>query len=101
VGKISRFGLMEIVRQRMGSSAMSVSTETCPECRGTGTRRNLEWQALQALHDLYRLLRRPGQNDAVHYKTTPELAFYLLNQKRERLQALEGQYNKAIHIMPE
>ncbi|WP_243361300.1 Rne/Rng family ribonuclease [Fundidesulfovibrio terrae] len=101
VGKISRFGLMEIVRQRMGSSAMSVSTETCPCCQGTGTRRNLEWQSLMALRELYRLLRRAGAGEAVTFRAGPELSFYLLNQKRQRLQALEEQYQKAIHILPE
>lgn len=101
VGKISRFGLMEIVRQRMGSSAMSVSTETCPCCQGTGTRRNLEWQALHVLRELYRLMRRAGAGETVTYKLPSELAFYLLNQKRQRLQALEEQYQKFIHIVPE
>jgi ribonuclease E len=85
----------------MGSSAMSVSTETCPCCQGTGTRRNLEWQALQSLREIYRLLRRTGAGEAVTCRTSPELAFYLLNQKRQRLQALEEQYQKSINILPE
>jgi len=101
VGKISRFGLMEIVRQRMGSSAMSVSTELCPCCQGSGTRRNLEWQALQSLRELYRLLRKGGGAEAVIYKTSPELAFYLLNLKRQRLRAMEEHYGKIIQILPE
>jgi len=101
VGKISRFGLMEIVRQRMGSSAMSVSTETCPCCQGSGTRRNLEWQALQSLRELYRVLRRSGASDTVTHRASPELAFYLLNQKRQRLLAMEEQHQKTIQIVPE
>ena len=101
VGKISRFGLMEIVRQRMGSSAMSVSTETCPCCQGSGTRRNLEWQALQSLRELYRVLRRSGSADTVTHRASPELAFYLLNQKRQRLLAMEEQHQKTIQIIPE
>jgi len=101
VGKISRFGLMEIVRQRMGSSAMSVSTEVCPVCQGSGSRRNLEWQATQTLREIYRLIRRTGSHEAVTWKTSGELAFYLLNQKRGRLAAMEEQYGKAIHVLPE
>ena len=101
VGKISRFGLMEIVRQRMGSSAMSVSTETCPVCKGTGTRRNLEWQAMQALRELNKLLRRGASGEAVSLRVPPELAFYLLNHKRQRLQDLEEHSQKAIQVLPE
>jgi ribonuclease E len=101
VGKISRFGLMEVVRQRMGSSAMSVSTETCPCCQGTGTRRNLEWQALHALRDLHRAIRRGQAGEAVTYKAPQELAFYLLNHKRQRLLDLEAHYRKAVNVLPE
>lgn len=101
VGKISRFGLLEIVRQRMGSSAMSVSTEACPHCLGSGARRNMEWQSLLALREIYRLLRKTGGGEAIHFKAAPELAFYLLNQKRGRLCALEEQYHKTIVIAPE
>ncbi len=101
VGKISRFGLLEIVRQRMGSSAMSVSTESCPHCLGSGARRNMEWQSLLALREIYRLLRKTGGNESVQFKAPPELAFYLLNQKRARLCALEEQYQKTIVIAPE
>ena len=49
VGRMSSFGLLELVRQRTGSSALSITMEPCPFCGGTGQRRNLEWQALQAL----------------------------------------------------
>ncbi|GAB6036335.1 Rne/Rng family ribonuclease [Fundidesulfovibrio butyratiphilus] len=102
VGKISRFGLMEIVRQRMGSSAMSVSSETCPLCQGSGSRRNMEWQALQALREIFRLLRaKPGGGDQVTFKASPELAMYLLNRKRARLHALELEYKKTIVVTQE
>lgn len=98
VGKISRFGLMEIVRQRMGSSAMSVSSETCPVCQGSGSRRNMEWQALQALREIYRLLRSKPGGEQITYKACPELAMYLLNRKRARLSDLEREYKKTVVI---
>jgi len=101
VGKISHFGLLEIVRQRMGSSALSVSTEPCPCCCGSGSRRNLEWQALQALRSIYRLLRSASSSEMVTFRAPHELAFYLLNQKRERLRAMEVEHQKTILVMPE
>ncbi|MGE4423870.1 MAG: ribonuclease E/G [Pseudodesulfovibrio sp.] len=97
VSRISSFGLMELVRQRLGSSAIAISTEPCPCCKGTGIRRNMEWQALQALKEIHRDLRKAG-NEPVSYDCEEELAIYLLNNKRGILADLEQRYNKSIHI---
>lgn len=101
VGRLSRFGLMEMVRQRLGSSALAVSTEPCPCCGGTGTRRNLEWQALQSLKELFRLLRKNGNAGTVDYKCDPELATYITNHKRAKLCELENEFGVSITILPE
>ena len=100
VGKIGPFGMLEIVRQRLGSSAISVSTEPCPICKGTGFRRNLEWQSLRALRGIHKLMRQAQSQskNAVTYQAEPELAFYLLNTKRETLQELEKQYGVRLSI---
>ncbi len=93
VGKIGPFGMLEIVRQRLGSSAISISTEPCPYCNGTGVRRNMEWQSQQALRDIQRELRNAqnqNQTTAV-YEAEPTLAMYLLNHKRQRLLEMEQQ----------
>ncbi|WP_319583040.1 Rne/Rng family ribonuclease [uncultured Pseudodesulfovibrio sp.] len=97
VSRISSFGLMELVRQRLGSSAIAISTEPCPCCKGTGIRRNMEWQALQALKEIHLDLRKPG-NEEVEFDCEEELAIYLLNNKRGILADLEQRYNKSIHI---
>ncbi|ADU61203.1 MAG: Rne/Rng family ribonuclease [Pseudodesulfovibrio sp.] len=97
VSRISPFGLMELVRQRLGSSAIAISTEPCPCCKGTGIRRNMEWQAMQALKDIHREARKPGQ-DLVEYTCEEELAIYLLNNKRGVLADLEIRYGKRIHV---
>ncbi|WP_027186228.1 Rne/Rng family ribonuclease [Desulfovibrio inopinatus] len=102
VGKISRFGLLELVRQRLGSSALAVSTEACCHCAGTGTRRNLEWQAMQALKDIYHLIQRSSKtSETVVYKTSTRLALYLLNDKRARLCDFEHSFGKTIEIVAE
>ncbi len=97
VARMSSFGLLELVRQRMGSSALSITMETCTACGGTGLRRNIEWQALQALRDLrHRLKSCPGPKYV--YDSPRELGMYLLNYKRETLQAIEKDFGKTLEI---
>ncbi|WP_027178374.1 Rne/Rng family ribonuclease [Maridesulfovibrio bastinii] len=98
VGRISRFGLMELVRQRLGSSAIAVSTEPCPVCEGTGIRRNMEWQSMQALKEIYRQLRRASCPDVFVYEAKKELAIYLLNNKRELIMDFEKMFKKSVQI---
>jgi ribonuclease E len=104
VGHISAFGLLELVRQRIGTSAISISSELCPHCHGTGLRRNMEWQALFALRDLQgRLSKTTVENGASHvflYETGHELGLYLLNKKRDRLAELESKFAVHIEITP-
>ncbi len=97
VGRMSSFGLLELVRQRMGSSALSITFEPCALCAGTGLRRNLEWQAIQAMRDLRRKLQGHSQVKFV-YQCSAELGLYLLNNKREALRDMERDYEKTIEI---
>ncbi len=97
VGRISSFGLLEIVRQRTASSALAITMEPCPHCRGTGMRRNLEWQALQALREMMRQ-GRATQADNFAFETSAELALYLLNRKRRRIGEIEEQLEKSIEV---
>jgi len=99
VSGISPFGLMELVRQRLGSSAISVSTEPCPCCGGTGIRRNLEWQALQAMKAIHRLLRRPGCPVPLQFPVGQELAIYMLNNKRELLTEMGARVDNRVEIV--
>jgi len=97
VGRISSFGLLEMVRQRTASSAIAVSTEPCPICEGTGIRRNIEWQALQALRHISRNIGN-GKKSVYDAELSTELTLYFLNHKRESLHALEKQYGVKIEI---
>ncbi|MDR2574438.1 MAG: Rne/Rng family ribonuclease [Desulfovibrio sp.] len=97
VGRMSSFGLLELVRQRTGSSALSITMEPCPACGGTGQRRNLEWQALQALRDLRRLLQAESSGNC-RFETSQDVALYLLNHKRDSLREMEQEYGKCLEI---
>ncbi|GAB7078678.1 Rne/Rng family ribonuclease [Megalodesulfovibrio paquesii] len=92
VGKLNKFGLLQLVRQRLGSSAISLSSEPCPACQGTGFRRNMEWQAMQALKQIYFQLRANTGQPQLEIPLEPELCLYLLNRKKEKLLAMEQQY---------
>lgn len=97
IARISSFGLLELVRQRMGSSALSLSMETCAACGGTGLRRNLEWQALQCLRELSQKIKSAsGDKHTCEYPR--ELGMYLLNYKREALRRLEKEFGKTLEI---
>ena len=113
IGHMSSFGLLELVRQRTGTSAISITTEPCPHCHGTGMRRNMEWQSLQAMRDLRAKLCKSldnGKNkkgeqksektelSTFVYESDAELALYILNRKRDRIAALEEKYGVHIEI---
>lgn len=97
VGRMSSFGLLEIVRQRTASSALAITMEPCPACGGTGLRRNIEWQSLQVMREIARLARICGTGPC-QIELATELGLYLLNHKRDRLREMEKQYNVPIEI---
>lgn len=98
IGKLSGFGLLELVRQRTGSSVISITSEPCPHCRGTGFRRNLEWQAQGVLRDIRSKLAGKNVPATYVHHVEQEIAFYLLNKKRDRLSELEHEFNVRIEI---
>ena len=100
VSRISRFGLMQVVRQRMGLSAISTSSEPCPHCDGRGLRRNMEWRAILALKEIYRQLKGDTKGHLT-YKTDPELAAYLQNHKRTNLLDMEERFKRSVHVVCE
>ncbi len=98
VGRLSSFGLLELVRQRTGTSAISISSEPCPHCRGTGFRRNLEWQAQGVLREIKSKLSGKNLPTCYVHNVEHEVAFYLLNKKRDRLSELENKFDVKIEI---
>jgi len=98
IGSISSFGLLELVRQRTGSSAISLSSEPCPHCQGTGFRRNMEWQAQKMLRELKNKLLLKKTEGTYVYEIESEVGLYILNRKRDRLSELEEQFQIKLEI---
>ncbi|MBS0522230.1 MAG: ribonuclease E/G [Proteobacteria bacterium] len=95
IGRISAFGLMELSRQRLRPSLLEHSTEICPHCAGTGRVRSIESAALHALRTIEEEGVRRRSSEIV-VSVPPNVALYLLNQKRQALSEIEQRY--AFHV---
>ncbi|MEB2336432.1 MAG: Rne/Rng family ribonuclease, partial [Burkholderiales bacterium] len=98
-GKISRFGLMELSRQRLRPALAEGSHITCPRCNGTGVIRDTESSALHILRVLQEEAMK--ENTAAVYAQVPvDVATYLLNEKRSELNKLEARLKVEIVLIP-
>jgi ribonuclease E len=97
VGRISHFGLLEMSRQRIRASVLESSTEKCPHCGGTGHVRSVSSLALQVLRALEEQMMRGATHNFVA-RTRPDVALYVLNQKRAHLRSLEERFAVTITI---
>ncbi len=82
--RISQFGLMEISRQRRRRSLLEGSTTSCPHCAGVGRKRTVESSALAAIRAVEETAIR-GEAERIRLKVSPDVAFYLINEKRDLL----------------
>ena len=98
-GKISRFGLMELSRQRLRPALAETSYIPCPRCTGTGHIRSAESAALHIL----RILEEEAMKDntaAVHTQVPVDVATFLLNEKRTDIQAIELRHKVHLLLIP-
>ena len=99
MGKISRFGLMELSRQRLRPALNEGSHITCPRCNGTGVIRDIDSSALHIL----RILQEEAMKDntaSVHVQVPVEVASFLLNEKRTDIAKLEARLKVTIVLIP-
>lgn len=82
--RISQFGLMEISRQRRRRSLLEGSTAGCKHCNGVGRKRTVESAALAAIRAVEEFAIR-GKAKKIKLKCPPDVALYLLNEKRDLL----------------
>ena len=99
MGKISRFGLMELSRQRLRPSLGETAHNPCPRCHGTGHIRGTESTALHIL----RIIQEEAMKEntgAVHAQVPVDVATFLLNEKRVDLQSIETRHRVTIMLIP-
>lgn len=97
--EISRFGLLEMSRQRLRPSLEEATGYLCPRCHGTGMIRDLRSLALSIMRQIEQkaLLERQGE---VQADVPTEIAAFLLNEKRDSLVYLEQESGTRITILP-
>ncbi len=99
MGKISRFGLMELSRQRLRPSLSEGSHVTCPRCNGTGHIRDTESSALQVL----RIIQEEAMKEnsaAIHVQSPVDVAAFLLNEKRGEILKIETRHRVSVIMIP-
>jgi len=98
-GKISRFGLLELSRQRLQTSLGESSHIACPRCSGTGHIRSIESTALHIL----RILQEEAMKEntgAIHAQVPVDVATYLLNEKRNEFHMMEQRLKVNVLLIP-
>jgi ribonuclease E len=99
ISKISRFGLMQISRQKMGAPIEKGSYRTCEYCEGRGVVRSVETLALYHLRRIQTGISRK-KVARVECRLPLDVAQYLLNKKRAELADLEAKHQAKIDIIP-
>ena len=99
VGRISRFGLLEMSRQRLRPSLGEASSKICPRCSGTGHIRGVQSSALFILRQIQDEAMKEN-SAAVHVHLPVATATYLLNEKRREVSALESKIGTPLMIIP-
>lgn len=99
VGRISRFGLLEMSRQRLRPSLGESSRITCPRCSGQGTIRGIESLGLSVI----RIIEEEALKDntaQVRAILPTEIAAYLLNEKRQAIIDIEKRQEVSVIVVP-
>ncbi len=99
VGRISHFGLLEMSRQRLRPGLIEGTFKPCPHCEGRGIVRSVPSCGLGVLRQIEEFLQK-GRAENLTVKCAREVAFYLLNEKRDSLLAIEQQYGISIFLVP-
>jgi len=98
IGRLSRFGLLEMSRQRLRASLSSQSQLKCPHCQGNGVIRNPELVALEVLRKVQAAVVA-GHVAIVKARVPPAVAMFILNKKKAELVGLESAHAAQIYVL--
>ncbi|AKO64475.1 ribonuclease E [Methylophilales bacterium MBRSG12] len=98
IGRISRFGLMELSRQRLRPSIGETSNGECPKCNGTGRIRDFQSSALHVIRMIQEQSNKK-QGQKISVQVPVDVATFLLNEKREIIIQTESEGNNKIFII--
>lgn len=99
IGRLSRFGLLELSRQRLRPSLIEANSDICPRCKGTGHVRSV----LSISLNILRLIQEEAMKEntaAVQVQLPVDAATYLLNEKRHEISAIESKLGTPIIVVP-
>lgn len=99
VGQISRFGLLEMSRQRLRPSLGEATRITCPRCAGQGTIRGTESFSLSIIRLIEENVLKENTH-SIHAQLPVEVATYLLNEKRDLIVNMQKEHKVNILIIP-
>ncbi len=99
LARISRFGLLEMSRQRLRASLGESNYQACPRCIGTGYVRSISSSALSILRILEEEALKEN-TEAIHAHLPRETATFLLNEKRHELNMIENRLGTQIFVIP-
>ena len=99
VGRISRFGLLEMSRQRLRPSLGEHSNVVCPRCEGHGTIRSVESQSLSILRLMEEEAMKENTGKILAYLPVA-IATFLLNEKRSAVHEVEARHNIHVVLVP-
>jgi ribonuclease E len=98
-GRISRFGLLEMSRQRIRPSLGESNYGVCPRCEGTGQIRGIQSSSLSILRIIQEEALKEN-TEVVHAYLPIESATFLLNEKRHEITGIENRLGTRIQIIP-
>ena len=100
IGSISRFGLLELSRQRLESSVSESINRTCSQCHGSGHTPTIPTLALSIIRQLEDTCNSSKKTGGFSVQSTVEVVTYLLNEKRQYILDMEAKHGVRITLLP-
>lgn len=99
IGRISRFGLLEMSRQRLRSGINKASRISCPRCSGTGAIRSVESLALSIIHLIQEQAAKTDKQ-IFQVQVPVDVATFLINEQRDKLADIEKHTGVKLTVVP-